>query len=133
MDPPFANGGNGESDRDPQGRFLSGNKAAHGRGNPHAGKVNAWRRALAEGVSECDLGEVVAKLVERAKAGERWAVCELLDRCLGKPVQAVTTSDGEVVERRYVFNFEVARPGEPGPDKLAGDRGDEPSPPNPLA
>ncbi len=118
MSPPFANGGNGESDRDPQGRFLSGNKAARGHGNPYAEKVSAWRRAFAEGVSEAALGEVVAKLVERGKAGERWAVCELLDRCLGKPVQAVTTSDGEQGENVYVFNFEEARPNSPGPETL---------------
>ena len=95
MDEPFANGGNGEAERDGHGRFLPGNSAAVGRGNPHAARVNAWRSALAVTVTEDDLRAVIAELVERAKAGERWAVCELLDRCLGKSVQPAA-SEGEV-------------------------------------
>ncbi len=86
---PLANGGNG---RDGHGRFLPGNRAAVGRGNPHADRVHAWRSALAATVTEDDLRAVIAELVERAKAGERWAVCELLDRCLGKPVQPTVTA-----------------------------------------
>ncbi len=86
---PLANGGDG---RDGHGRFLPGNRAAVGRGNPHADRVHAWRNALAATVTGDDLRAVIAKLVERAKAGERWAVCELLDRCLGKPDQALEAS-----------------------------------------
>ncbi len=108
MDAPFANGGNGEADRDGHGRFLPGNNAAAGRGNPHAARVNAWRTALAATVTEEDLAEVIGKLVEKAKAGERWAVCELLDRCLGKSVQP-TASEGEVEVCR--IHLEV----DPGP------------------
>ena len=49
---------------------------------------------MADTVTEDDLRAVIAKLVERAKAGERWAVCELLDRCLGKPMQQVDPGSG---------------------------------------
>ena len=66
-----------------------------GRVNPHADRVHAWRNALAATVTEDDLHAVIVKLVERAKAGERWAVCELLDRCLGKPVPQVDPTDAE--------------------------------------
>ena len=87
MDTPFTNGGNGEAEHDGRGRFRPGNQAARGRGNPNAARVNAWRSALAQTVTEADLRKVITQLLDRAKAGERWAVCELLDRCLGKPTQ----------------------------------------------
>ncbi len=106
MDEPFANGGNGEAERDGHGRFLPGNNAAAGRGNPHAARVNAWRTALADTVTEEDLAEVIGKLVERAKAGERWAVCELLDRCLGRPVQPTVTA-GELETRPVRIALEL--------------------------
>ena len=114
MDEPFANGGNGEAERDGHGRFLPGNNAAAGRGNPHAARVNAWRRALVESVSSDDLREVIGKLVERAKAGERWAVCELLDRCLGKPVQPTVTA-GELEVCRILLEVD------PGPMRISRD------------
>ncbi len=84
---------------------MPGSNAAVGRGNPHAARVNAWRRALVESVSANDLHEVIGKLVERAKAGERWAVCELLDRCLGKPVQP-TVPAGEVQVCRIALELD---------------------------
>ena len=82
---PFTNRGNG---RDENGRFVRGCKP--GPGNPHAASVAAWRNALADTVTLADFEEVVRKLVERAKAGEPWAVKELLNRCLGRPTQAVS-------------------------------------------
>ncbi len=96
MDTPFANGGNGEADRDGQGLFLPGNQAACGRGNPHAARVNAWRAALAETVTEADVGEVIAQLLKKAKAGQPWAVKEFLDRTLGKADQRLeVTGEGD--------------------------------------
>ena len=69
------------------GRLASGN--AYGRrGSPHAAKVASWRSALTETVTANDMAEVFRVLVERAKAGESWAVKELLDRTLGKPQEA---------------------------------------------
>ena len=80
--------------------ILARNNAAAGRGNPHAARVNAWRRALVESVSSDDLREVIGKLVEKAKAGERWAVCELLDRCLGKAIQPLDITSDTLTEVR---------------------------------
>ena len=69
--------------RDSKGRFLPGNPG--GPGNPQAHNVATWRKALAEAVSADDVTEVAQKLLDAAKAGEPWAIHELLDRCLGKP------------------------------------------------
>ena len=44
---------------------------------------------LTETITAEDIRAVLNVLVEQAKAGERWAVCELLDRCLGKPTQQI--------------------------------------------
>ena len=38
-------------------------------------------------MTAADLRKVIAMLVKKAKAGEPWAVRELLDRTLGKPHQ----------------------------------------------
>ncbi len=96
MDTPFANGGNGGVGQDSRGRFLPGNQAACGRGNPHAARVNAWRAALAETVTEADVGEVIAQLLKKAKAGQPWAVKEFLDRTLGKADQRLeVTGEGD--------------------------------------
>ena len=92
MDTPIPNGSNGASDRNSHGQFLPGNQAAVGHGNPHADKAQTWRTALAETVTENDLRAVIAKLVEKARAGERWAVREVLDRCLGKAVQPIAAA-----------------------------------------
>ena len=79
----LANGANGLAERDSKGRFLPGNPG--GPGNPQARNVATWRKALAASVSPEDVAEVATKLTEAAKAGEPWAIRELLDRCLGKP------------------------------------------------
>ncbi len=80
---PSTNGDNGLAEaRDSKGRFLPGNPG--GPGNPQARNVATWRKALAEAVSADDVTQVAQRLVEAAKAGEPWAVRELLDRLLGK-------------------------------------------------
>lgn len=84
--PPLTNGAFGGQHPE-TGRFMPGNRAAVGRGNPHADRVQQWRRALVEAVSPEDLAKVVGVLLEGAKAGRKWACRELLDRCLGRPVQ----------------------------------------------
>jgi hypothetical protein len=85
---PSPNGDNGQAEaRDEKGRFLPGNPG--GPGNPHAVAVAAWRKAIVLTVSPADLEAVIRVLLERAKAGEPWAVKELLDRCLGRaPAEA---------------------------------------------
>lgn len=67
-----------------RGRFGPGNAIA--KGNPHAKAVNRFRSILLGSVSDNDLKTVVNQLVEKAKAGEPWAVRELFDRLIGKPV-----------------------------------------------
>ncbi len=96
MDTPLANGGNGGVGQDSRGRFLPGNQAACGRGNPHAARVNAWRSALAQSVTAQDVRAVLKVLVQKAKAGEPWAVKEFLDRTLGKADQRLeVTGEGD--------------------------------------
>ncbi len=53
---------------------------------------------LAETVTPEDIRAVLREMVERARAGERWAVCELLDRCLGKAMQTQQIASAAEVE-----------------------------------
>ena len=80
----MANGSNGHG-RDRRGRFKAGNQAAAGRSHPFAARVSEWREAMARTVTAEDIREVFSELVKRAKAGERWAVKELLTRTIGVP------------------------------------------------
>ena len=101
---PSTNGDNGAAKalvetRDGRGRFLPGNPG--GPGNPQARNVATWRKALAEAVSAEDVTQVAQRLVDAAKAGEPWAVRELLDRLLGKPhVQIELQADTDYI-RKY--------------------------------
>jgi hypothetical protein len=85
---PSPNGANGArgADRGPGGRFAAGNSG--GPGNPHAQHVGRLRSALLSAITPQDMEAIVARLVELAKAGEMPAIRELLDRVLGKPVEA---------------------------------------------
>ena len=78
MDAPTTNGSTG---RDNAGRFTEGNPG--GPGSPHARKVAAWRARFVACVSEEDIEAVVQVLISAAKAGEQWAVKELLARTIG--------------------------------------------------
>lgn len=69
--------------RTSRGRFAAGNSG--GPGNPHARAVGQLRAAMMASITPQDVSAVVAALVAQAKAGEPWAVRELLDRVLGKP------------------------------------------------
>lgn len=72
--------------KDPKtGRFLPGNRI--GQGNPHAKKAHALRNALFSAVTEEDIDAVIRALIDEAKGGDVPAARELLDRCLGKPVE----------------------------------------------
>jgi hypothetical protein len=68
------------------GRFGPGNPG--GPGNPFARAVGRLRAALIAAVSDEDIGEIVHALVAEAKAGNVMAAREVLDRCLGRPVEA---------------------------------------------
>jgi len=76
----------GSNGRDRKGRFAAGNQAA--KGNPHQKAAQRFRAALMETVKPADLKAVVRTLVATAKAGEPWAIKELLDRTVGRPVSA---------------------------------------------
>ena len=78
---PSPNGDNGG--RDGSGRFAAGNPG--GPGNPYASAVSKWRRALSAAVTPQDIQDIVLRLVDKAKAGEAWAIKEVLDRTLGRP------------------------------------------------
>ena len=80
---PLARSGDGlRPVRDAAGRWLAGNPG--GSGNPHAAAVARWRSALVATVSADDVRAVVLRLIDAARAGEPWAVKELLDRTLGR-------------------------------------------------
>jgi hypothetical protein len=74
------------SDRTESGRFAAGNKG--GPGNPYAARVGRWRAIMTEAITDDDMRAVVAALVAAAKRGESWAVKEVFDRTVGKPVEA---------------------------------------------
>lgn len=78
---------NGLIGRNARGRFAHGN--AGGPGNPAARQVMRLRHALLDAITEEDLGAIVAKLLEMAKAGNMAAIREVLDRTLGKPLLAL--------------------------------------------
>jgi hypothetical protein len=72
--------------RDVDGRFAKGNKV--GKGNPLAARVQKLRAAMLNCVTTKDVKDVVAVILKQAKAGDLVACRELLDRCLGKPLEA---------------------------------------------
>lgn len=83
IEAPSPNGPNG---RDGAGRFLPGNGG--GPGNPYAKRVAALRGAMLDAVTEDDVRAILGKLVELAKDGSAQAAKEVLDRCLGRAVEA---------------------------------------------
>ena len=83
VDAPSPNGSNG---RDGRGRFSKGNSG--GPGNPYAQQVGKLRSALLRAVSEADMQAIVGRLVELAKEGNVQAAKEVIDRCIGRPVEA---------------------------------------------
>lgn len=83
MTAPSPNGPNG---RDSTGRFVTGN--AGGPGNPYAKRVAALRLAMLEAITEEDMRAILGKLVELARLGNVQAAREVLDRCLGRSIEA---------------------------------------------
>lgn len=74
------------NERDTGGRFLPGNKAA--KGNPHARHVAQLRAALMRAVTPSDIQEIITSLVTAAKGGDINAARIILERTLGKPLEA---------------------------------------------
>jgi hypothetical protein len=68
------------------GRFAPGNPG--GPGNPYAKAIGQLRSALLAAVTPDVIHAIIACLVEEAKRGNVAAAREVLDRCLGRPVEA---------------------------------------------
>lgn len=95
MTSPSPNGANG---RGAAGRFAKGN--AGGPGNPLGKQVAALRAAMLAAVTPEDMKVLVQKLVQQAKDGNIAAAKEILDRCLGRPLEADLLERIEALEDR---------------------------------
>jgi hypothetical protein len=73
--------------RGSDGKFAAGNQIS--RGNPFARQCAELRKALVNAVTPQDIAEIVAKLLEKAKAGDAAAARVLFSYALGKPAAAV--------------------------------------------
>jgi|SRR5665213_488938 len=74
------------SGRGPAGRFGPGNSFS--RGNPHARRIAQIRAALMEACDPERIKKAAEALMVQAEGGDRFALAELLDRTLGRPVSA---------------------------------------------
>ena len=97
MNEPSTNGANG---KDIKGRFAAGNH--FGRGNPHAKKVASLRTALLAAIKPADIQKITTKLISQAKSGNMAAIKEILDRTIGKPIEA------DLIERLELLEAEIA-------------------------
>ena len=77
---------NGDNGKDSLGRFEQGNK--YGMGNPFAKKTAQLRAALLSAITPDDMAVVIKILISKARGGDLVAVKELLDRAVGRPVEA---------------------------------------------
>lgn len=100
---PSTNGANGGATegtgRRADGKFAKGNPG--GPGNPHAGKTAKLRAALIRAVGVRDIQTIVKALLKRARNGDVPAAREVLDRCFGRPNQAVGVEVEEVSKLSY--------------------------------
>lgn len=101
MPEPSPSGPNGRGKR---GQFGPGNSFS--RGNPFAKRVAQIRSALMRSIKPADIRLAVKALVERAKAGDRFALAELLDRSVGRPASSV---EAEIMERLKALEESVAQ------------------------
>jgi hypothetical protein len=98
-------GGRDAGVRDSGGRFAAGNSG--GPGNPFARQAAQLRAALYEAVTADDIREIARALITQAKAGERWAIRELLDRIVGRPTVAVDVEVAEAVRKHGEIRIET--------------------------
>jgi len=101
---PSSNGANGL--REGNGRFATGNPG--GPGNPFARRVAALRSAMLTAVTENDVQEIVAALVQQAKAGDVVAAREILNRLIGKPSDTVDPDRVELDEMQLESDLDTA-------------------------
>lgn len=84
--------------RDTRGRFATGNKC--GRGNPLAGRAAKIRAVLLRKLTTKKAAEITDVLIRLARSCDLAAIRELLDRTIGKPVQADVLERPEKLEER---------------------------------
>jgi hypothetical protein len=85
------------------GRFATGNQCARGNAAPR--KVASFRAKLFRCVTPADFREIVAKLVEQAKAGEPWATKLCLQYLCGN------SADVELHERLLILETTLTQRG----------------------
>ena len=85
--------------RDRRGRFAIGNRLS--KGNAAARKAAKCRAKLFATVSTKDFAAVVKQLVEKAKAGESWAVKLLFAYMIGEPLPLDIEERITALEVRY--------------------------------
>ena len=103
---------NGAIIRDAGGKFVPGNPG--GPGNPLAKRVNQIRARILAQITREDLNEIIAKLIEQAKAGDIVAIKEVLDRCMGK---SISFSEMRAVEQNINWKRRFPLPWEEREDE----------------
>jgi len=78
---------------DAKGRFTPGNKIS--RGNPHAKSAQAWRKVWDACIKKGDIAAIYQKLLEKAKAGDTYAVKLYLEYSLGRPPADATIESAD--------------------------------------
>lgn len=69
--------------------FKKGNTARKGRKSPQGKQKIKFADAFKSAITESDMIAIAKALVKKAKSGEAKAAKEVLDRCLGKPMQSL--------------------------------------------
>jgi hypothetical protein len=87
------------SGRDGKGRFAKGNK--YGPGNPFARQTAALRSALLRQLTEEQIEQVAALLLQKALEGDLAAIRLVLLYAIGKPTPAVNPDDLDREEFEY--------------------------------
>ena len=103
--PPSPSPNGGQSGRGPGGRFAKGNPG--GPGNPHAAQVGKLRGELLKEMKGSDVALAIKTMREvmknsAAKDSDRLRAAELLlERALGKPIEADLLERMEDLEQRF--------------------------------
>ncbi len=85
--------GTDRNGRTPDGKFGSGNQFA--KGHKHRQHIARLRRAFTSALTESDVLNIVAKLIELGQAGDVTAIRLILDRALGRVQPAEDFAEGE--------------------------------------
>jgi hypothetical protein len=94
-----------ETRRDQRGRFTAGNRG--GPGNPFARQTAVLRQALVNAVSEKDIADIAAVLLEKARQGDVAASRLVFAYALGKPAAAADPDTLDQQEMKTLANNHV--------------------------